>query len=79
MSEVNRDPRSLRQKLAEAELYLRLDDIRDRRIELEDVVAQPDLWDDTERARKVSQELAEITEDIILHEEISSQLEVDFS
>ena len=75
MSEQNRDPRSLRQKLAEAELYLRLDDIRDRRIELEDVVAQPDLWDDTERARKVSQELAEITEDIILHEEISTQLE----
>ena len=58
MSEVNLDPRSLRQKLAEAELYLRLDDIRDRRIELEDVVAQPDLWNDPERARKVSQELA---------------------
>ncbi len=75
MSETNNELRSLRQRLQDAETYLRLDDLRDRKIELEDIVAQPDLWDDTDRAKKVSQELAEITEDINLFNVLTSQLE----
>ena len=57
MSETNNELRTLRQRLQDAETYLRLDDLRDRKIELEDIVAQPDLWDDTDRAKKVSKSI----------------------
>tara|TARA_B100000131_G_scaffold258544_1_gene253856 strand:- start:743 stop:1855 length:1113 start_codon:yes stop_codon:yes gene_type:complete len=75
MSETNYELGVLRQRLKDAEDYLNLDELSDRKLELEDVVAQPDLWDDAERARKISQELAEITEDINLHHVLTAQLE----
>ena len=75
MSETNTELDVLRQRLKDAEQYLKLDELSDRKLELEDIVAQPDLWDDAERAKKVSQELAEITEDINLHSDLTTQLE----
>ena len=75
MSETNTELDVLRQRLKDAEQYLKLDELNDRKLELEDIVAQPDLWDDTERAKKVSQELSEITEDINLHNGLTTQLE----
>ena len=62
-------------RLQEAEGYLRLEEIRDRRIELEDQAAQPDLWDDMERARKVNRELAEVTEDTDLFDRLAQEIE----
>ena len=62
-------------RLQEAEGYLRLEEIRDRRIELEDQAAQPDLWDDMERARKVNRELAEVTEDTDLYDRLAQEIE----
>ena len=75
MSETNTELGLLWQRLKDAEHYLKLDEISDRKLELEDVVAQPDLWDDAENAKRVSQELAEITEDINLHHALTVQLE----
>ena len=75
MSETNTELGLLWQRLKDAEHYLKLDEISDRKLELEDVVAQPDLWDDAENAKRVSQELAEITEDINLHHALTGQLE----
>tara|TARA_B100000929_G_scaffold290551_1_gene284564 strand:- start:440 stop:1552 length:1113 start_codon:yes stop_codon:yes gene_type:complete len=75
MSEANSEPHVLRQRLEEAELYLKMEELCDRKVELEDIVARPDLWDDAERAKKVSQELSEITEDINLHGQLTAQLE----
>ena len=75
MSETNTELDVLRQRLKDAEQYLKLDELSDRKLELEDIVAQPDLWDDAERAKKVSQELSEITEDINLHNGLTTQLE----
>ncbi len=75
MPEANTDPRILRQRLEEAERYLQLEELSDRKVALEEIIAQPDLWDDVEKARKVSQELAEITDDINLHIQLSLQLE----
>ena len=48
MSETNTELSLLRQRLKDAEHYLKLDEISDRKLELEDLVAQPDLWDDAE-------------------------------
>jgi peptide chain release factor 2 len=64
-----------RRRLGEAEGYLRIDDIRDRRVELEDQAAQPDLWDDMERARQVNRELAEVTEDTDLFDRLAQEVE----
>lgn len=75
MADVNDELANAKKRLAEAEGYLRIDDIRDRRIELEDQAAQPDLWDDMERARKVNRELAEVTEDTDLFDRLSQDVE----
>ena len=75
MADVNDELANAKKRLAEAEGYLRIDDIRDRRIELEDQAAQPDLWDDMERARKVNRELAEVTEDTDLFDRLTQELE----
>lgn len=75
MADVNDELANAKKRLTEAEGYLRIDDIRDRRIELEDQAAQPDLWDDMERARKVNRELAEVTEDTDLFDRLTQELE----
>ena len=75
MADVNDELANAKKRLGEAEGYLRIDDIRDRRIELEDQAAQPDLWDDMERARKVNRELAEVTEDTDLFDRLTQEVE----
>ncbi|MGI9622722.1 MAG: peptide chain release factor 2 [Acidimicrobiales bacterium] len=75
MADLSEELATARRRLAEAEGYLRIDEIRDRRIELEDQAAQPDLWDDTEKARKVNRELAEVTEDTDLYDSLTTQVE----
>ena len=64
-----------RRRLDEASRYLRIDEIKDRRIELEDQAAEPDLWNDTERAQAVNRELAEVTEDTDMFDRLSGQVE----
>lgn len=66
---------SLHKRLTEAEGYLRLGEIRERRADLERTVAEPDLWDDADKARQLNQELAEITEDIDLWESLSARVD----
>jgi peptide chain release factor 2 len=75
MADHSEDLTTARRRLGEADGYLRIDDIRDRRIELEDQAAQPDLWDNTEAARKVNRELAEVTEDTDLFDRLTGEVE----
>jgi peptide chain release factor 2 len=55
---------ALAARLAEAEAYLNLEDLRARRTELEAEAARPDLWDDPDRARAVTTELGRVSDDI---------------
>ncbi len=75
MADLTDEIADARRRLAEAAHYLRLEEIRDRRLELEDVVGQPDLWDDADRARQVNQELAEVTDDIAVYERLEGMIE----
>ena len=75
MSEPTIDPNQLRRRLEEALLYLRIEEISDRRMELEDLVAKPDFWDNTEQAKKLSQELSEITEDLQLFNQLNTNID----
>ncbi|MCC6435812.1 MAG: peptide chain release factor 2 [Acidimicrobiales bacterium] len=54
----------LRKRLAEAERYLAIDELRARRPQLETEMGRPDLWDDADVARKVQTELAAVMDDL---------------
>jgi len=63
--------RGLRGRLAEAESYLRIDALRVRLPQLEAESSRPDLWDQPERARAVTSELASISDDLALFERLA--------
>ncbi len=60
-----------RQRLAEAGGYLRVDELRVSRAQLEDEASTPDLWDDQDRARKVTAELAGVVEDLDAYDRLA--------
>ncbi|HEX4081776.1 MAG TPA: peptide chain release factor 2 [Acidimicrobiales bacterium] len=61
-------------RLAEAETYLRMDDLRARRAVLEGDAGRPDLWDDAERARAVTTELGRVADDVDRFERLQADL-----
>ena len=61
---------ALRSRLDEAQGYLRLDHLRERRAELEKEVSRPDLWDDPDVARRVTSEFGSVGDDIDLLEDL---------
>ena len=65
----------VRRRLNEAQQYLRIDDLRHRRPQLETEASRPDLWDDQELAKKVTGELSSVTADIEQFEGLEQQFE----
>jgi len=65
---------ALRSRLEEAQGYLRLDHLRERRAELEKEVSRPDLWDDPDTARRVTSEFGAVGDDIELLEDLGRRL-----
>lgn len=51
-------------RLAEAETYLKIAQLRERLVELETEVARPDLWDDQDNAKRVNSEYAAVRSDL---------------
>ena len=66
--------RKLRGRLDEAEAYLRIGALRARRPQLEAEVSRPDLWDDQDRARALTSELAAVAEDIEMFDRLAADL-----
>ncbi|MEM9711723.1 MAG: peptide chain release factor 2 [Actinomycetota bacterium] len=64
-----------RSRLDNASGYLRLDEARIRRSQLEVETSRPDLWDDADRARQLTGELAAITDDIDGFERLVADLD----
>jgi peptide chain release factor 2 len=75
MRDFSDDLSRLRTSLAEARQYLRIDDLRERRPQLETEASRPDLWDDPERARAVTGELSTTIEDIERYEGLEGRIE----
>ena len=67
--------RDLQRRLNEAEIYLRIDDLRRRRPQLETELARPDLWDQQEEAQAVQREFSAMTDDITLFETLAQRIE----
>jgi peptide chain release factor 2 len=75
MRDLSDDITSLRKRLDEAEGYLDVEGLRARRPQLETEATRPDLWDDPDAARRVTGELAAVTDDLDRYERLVTDLE----
>jgi peptide chain release factor 2 len=69
------DLAALAVRLDDARQYLRTDELRARRTELEAEAARPDLWDDPDRARSVTMELGRLTDDVQRFDTLVTELD----
>jgi peptide chain release factor 2 len=74
MRDFSPDLAELRQRVDAARAYLRIDDLRASIAELEEQASRPDLWEDQSAARKVTTELARARDDVLLWEDLDTQL-----
>jgi peptide chain release factor 2 len=75
MRDLSDDLKDIRSRLAEAETYLKVEELRARKPLLEAEASRPDLWDDAERARQVTGELSAVMDDLGLYEGIAERLD----
>jgi peptide chain release factor 2 len=75
MRDLTDDLKQMRSRLQEAEGYLRLDELRARRPQLEAEASRPDLWDDPERAKRVTGELSGVVDDLDRYDDLAARLD----
>jgi peptide chain release factor 2 len=66
--------RALAQRLSDAERYLDLEGLHKRFAELETEASRPDLWDDTDLARKITTDLSRVKGDVDELEDLATRL-----
>jgi len=74
MRDFSEDLADLARRVAEAHKYLRIDEARTRLTELEEQASAPDLWDDADRARQVTSDMASVREDVELMDTLDGRL-----
>ena len=74
MRDFSDDLNALARRVTEARAYLHVDEARVKLTELEAEAGKPDLWDDPDRARKLTTEMARLREDIELVEGLEERL-----
>jgi peptide chain release factor 2 len=65
---------ALRTRLDETAGYLRVDELRARRPQLETELGRPDLWDDAAAAQALQREFAELSDDLDLYDSLESRV-----
>ena len=75
MRDLSDELKALRARLNEAECYLKVDELRARRPQLEAEASRPDLWDDAEKAKRVTAELVAVNDDISQYEGLAARLD----
>ena len=75
MRDFTDDLRELRRRLAEAETYLRVGELRNRLAELEAEMGRPDLWDDAESAKALTGEYANVRDDLATYDALATELD----
>ena len=75
MRDFTDDLRDLRRRLGEAKTYLRVDELRNRLVELEAEMGRPDLWDDAEQAKALTGEYANVRDDLATYDALATELE----
>src|SRR4029079_10274782 len=74
MRDFTEDLADLARRVREAHRYLGIDEARTRLAALEVEVSAPELWDDPDRARRVSGEFAAVRADVELVDDLSRRL-----
>ncbi|WP_040494745.1 peptide chain release factor 2 [Ilumatobacter nonamiensis] len=74
MRDFTPDIRDVQRRLDEAENYLAIADNRERFAVLEAEIADPALWDDQDRARKLNGEYANLKDDLDTFDRLAEQL-----
>jgi peptide chain release factor 2 len=75
MRDLTDELKALRARVEEAAGYLRVEELRARRPQLEAEASRPDLWDDPARAREVTGELAALNDDVNTYERLAGRLD----
>jgi len=65
---------ALRKRLDEAAGYLKIDELRARKPQLETEASRPDLWDDQDAARRVTGELSSVNDDLDLYADLEARI-----
>jgi peptide chain release factor 2 len=74
MRDFSDDLAALHKRVDEARGYLRIDELRRQRPQVETEASRPDLWDDADNARRVSGELSAMVTDIERYEALEREL-----
>ena len=75
MQDFTPELKALRNRLDEATGYLRITEQKERRTALESEMADPELWSDQDRGRRVQKDLAAVIEDLDLHVHLTEGIE----
>ncbi len=75
MRDFSDDIKAVRQRVADAHGYLKVDATRFRLIELEVEVQKPDLWDDQNRAKQVNADYASARDDLALYDGLVAEVD----
>src|SRR5437867_885315 len=75
MRDFSDDLSSLRRRLDDAARYLNVDALRARLGELTEEIGKPDLWDDQDRARRVTKEHGQLNADVALLDGLAARLD----
>ena len=75
MQDFTSELATLRNRLDEATGYLRIAEQEERRMALEVEMADPELWNDQDRGRRVQKDLAAVIEDLNLHADLKEGIE----
>ncbi len=75
MQELHDQIAALADRLGQAEQYLRVDELRLQKPQLEAEFEKPDLWDDAEAARRMQTDLAAVNDDLDLFDSLEQRIE----
>ena len=75
MRDFTQDLRDVRQRLSEAESYLRIADSKERLSVLEQEMSRSDLWDDQDNAKKINAEYANLKSDVDEYESLAQEID----
>ena len=75
MNDFSEEILLLRQRLDEAEKYLKIDELKDQKLSLEQESADPELWNDQDKGRQVQTDLARVVEDLERYSNLETRIE----
>src|SRR5262245_23222888 len=75
MLDNSSDLADVARRVRDAHQYLRIDDARKRLTELEAAASDPALWDEPDRARKVTSDLSTVRDDVDLVDDLERRLD----